>query len=357
MNGLETDRDLDLVSVTGAGASRSFGVEGPFPLMADWAAALVTRLRDKPMQSTEAQRGVLPLRDDMTGPEFETTLGLFLGQVRAFDDVKALLKPSLEIFGISPNLNMTAGGGGSELALWYDQTKALLDELLEVLNESLYEQFAGRVDAIRVRPGSPILVATTNYDIIAQTALSALGFLVDWGRPPQLLNTSSEEPLRVERLLGGLPRYLPVLHLHGKVGWYSRPNGEVWDYVNTNYSRQWGTPVVMWPDDRKDAAAYGAQLVINELWDHFRNALRRARKVLVIGHSLNDSFLVQAIRHNVPPERLAVTSLSTPPSRNSEHRVAFNLGAKVLPISFGPKPSGVDELANWSGTIDDRDAT
>ena len=149
MNGLETDRDLDLVSVTGAGASRSFGVEGPFPLMADWAAALVTRLRDKPMQSTEAQRGVLPLRDDMTGPEFETTLGLFLGQVRAFDDVKALLKPSLEIFGISPNLNMTAGGGGSELALWYDQTKALLDELLEVLNESLYEQFAGRVDTTR----------------------------------------------------------------------------------------------------------------------------------------------------------------------------------------------------------------
>jgi len=50
------ERDIDLVLVTGAGASREFGLQGkPLPLMADWSEAIIKKL-------TQANSAYLALR-------------------------------------------------------------------------------------------------------------------------------------------------------------------------------------------------------------------------------------------------------------------------------------------------------
>jgi hypothetical protein len=48
VSGNERERDLDLVMVTGAGASRGFGANGSnLPLMGDWSDTLVRPLLSK----------------------------------------------------------------------------------------------------------------------------------------------------------------------------------------------------------------------------------------------------------------------------------------------------------------------
>jgi hypothetical protein len=49
---------------------------------------------------------------------------------------------------------------------------------------------------------------------------------------------------------------------------------------------------VMLPDLNK---VYGDDQLISSLWSQFENALSRANRVLVLGHSLHDEALIQAI--------------------------------------------------------------
>jgi hypothetical protein len=68
-----------------------------------------------------------------------------------------------------------------------------------------------------------------------------------------------------------------------RLGWYVRPQsppGQVHDLIVSNYNKDWGIPVVVWPDS-KDASTYSAQPVIDQLWRQFRVTLAQARKVLV----------------------------------------------------------------------------
>ena len=50
--------------------------------------------------------------------------------------------------------------------------------------------------------------------------------------------------------LGAIGRYIPVLHLHGRVGWYRRDN---WVYAAniTKHQEGLGVPIVMLPDPTK----------------------------------------------------------------------------------------------------------
>lgn len=362
-----SERDVDLVLVTGAGASRSFGAGRTFPLMAEWAEAILEKVTTK---ATWAHRQMLGLERGMDGPTFERQLGLFLRHAEAFRTTETLLKPSLELQMAPQQVKMHLQSGGTVLEEWHRITAFALDELLELLNETLSEEFAIGVndrsatqayrwlfERLGITMASSIVYATTNYDVVGETALRQLGYLVDWGRPAQLASTSPDEPLRVERLIEVLPRNVPVLHLHGRIGWYQR-DGQVRDFtVSTTYNKAWGTPLVMWPDDDKGTATYQAAPVINDLWRQFREVLRRARKVLVLGHSLNDSFLVEALRDNVPPERLAVTVFTPagarPTAPDSEvGRIKSLVGeATVVPMEFAEQESGVHILADWTNRV------
>jgi hypothetical protein len=364
------ERDIELVLITGAGASRSLaasrtpGVDQVFPLMADWSSALIEKMSNAPSQNVMTMRQMLPLTEQMDGPSFERALGTFIRQAQAFDVIEPLLKPSTALINIQQSLKGQLQSGQSILEDWHHWTQSAIRELLDLLNETLFEQFHLGIDEqaaagaygwllqqLQIAPGSSFVYATTNYDIVGETALGCLNYLVDWGRPPQLTNPSPDTPLSVERLLHSLPRYVPVLHLHGRIGWYLRQDGSIRDYIVSNHNKEWGTPVVMWPDDQKDATAYAATRVVDDIWGQFREALGRARRVLVLGHSLHDPFLTQAIREHVPPTRLAVTTLGDENGANQQEiaRMRAEVGdATFVLLDFNATRSAGDELAKWA---------
>jgi hypothetical protein len=150
-----------------------------------------------------------------------------------------------------------------------------------------------------------------------------------------------ELPLRIPGLLNGIGRYVPVLHLHGRVGWFRR-DGRIYGSGITQYQRGLGVPVVMLPDPDK---AYDQDEVIAAMWQQFEEALARAKHVFVLGHSLNDRHLVRALAQNVEPtSRIAVTVLAdkAAPDRQDpsavpvEQKVSNALqGATIIPMRFG----------------------
>jgi hypothetical protein len=82
-------------------------------------------------------------------------------------------------------------------------------------------------------------------------------------------------PVRVAGLLDGLPRYTPVLHLHGRVGWFVR-DGSVYEANVRRYQADFGSPLVMLPDPDK---AYDQDGIIIAMWQEFSNALAAVRTV------------------------------------------------------------------------------
>ncbi len=368
------DRDIDLVLITGAGASCTFGQLRQFPLMGGWSDALRKKIID--LSENIAFRKMIDLEGEIDGPEFERRLGSFLRQVQAFREIKPLVKASLELSTNRQEIRMRMPSQASALEEWYSTTSNAVEDLIEGLNVILYalfdepgindfaaaKGFGWLLEELRIDDHSRFVLATTNYDLVGETALARLGYRIDWGRPPQL-QPSPDVELRVERLLVGVGSYVPVLHLHSRLGWYLKPDGTVRDMQGGSYSKQWGTPVVMWPDDEKDASSYVATGVIDMLWGQFQEALGRARKVLVLGHSLHDRFLVHALREHVPAERLAITicaesleELSSPQLAPIRDAIQRNFGTiMMVPMVFGPEPTGVDQIRLWMQDIEQLD--
>jgi hypothetical protein len=154
-----------------------------------------------------------------------------------------------------------------------------------------------------------------------------------------------------------MPRYIPVLHLHGRVGWFRREDGRAYSVYAQGYNQALGIPIVMLPDLEKD---YATDPIISSLWTQFGEALARARRVLVLGHSLHDEALLTALAAKVTPQRrVAVTVLAseTDPTKPADAeaasagtRVRERLPeAQVIPLrfsaDFGTSGSGV---RRWS---------
>jgi hypothetical protein len=59
------------------------------------------------------------------------------------------------------------------------------------------------------------------------------------------------------------------------------------------YNATLGEPALLMPDPKKDP---GREAGVSALWTEFREALRRATRVFVAGHSLHDSVLVTELR-------------------------------------------------------------
>lgn len=126
-------------------------------------------------------------------------------------------------------------------------------------------------DLLGLTSRSKLVVATTNYDNLAECCLEQVGRLADTGevRP---LGAIPPRPFQVGGLLEGMPRYTPVLHLHGAVGWYRGPDGSVFAVSGGKLNESHGEPVLMLPDPDKD---YGVEPVITEIWAQFTTAARK----------------------------------------------------------------------------------
>ena len=326
------ERDIDLVLVTGAGASCAFGVNGTsLPLMATWSDHLVRKLREAPMGYLAATG----LADGMQAEQFERRLGDFLRSVDAFKSIDPLLGP---ITAIDSNLRPQAND--ADWRHWHEALSFQLDQIVAVIHKSLYEMFgAPKFDpglvqqaygslltTLGIGVGSRWVYATTNYDTIGEAAIAALDGLPDVGEV-QMPPGHSERPIRVDGLLGGMPRYVPVLHLHGRVEWFRRPGMGLRSTPVERYDPQFGTPVVMLPDLEK---SYEGDPTIASLWREFVAALSRAKRVLVLGHSLHDAALLKALRENIELSRVAVTYL---PQSPDEHPLRERI-AKELPVAL-----------------------
>jgi hypothetical protein len=271
------ERDLDYVIVTGAGASIPFGVNGTFlPGMTQWCDYLVRKLNQGGIGYLEASG----LSVGLPPQEFERQLGKFLHQVSAFSEIKDLLVPSRSFVSDQPALQSQ-----DVLERWHKATTFSLEQVMNLIHESLYDLFAepsldigkaqqaygGLLQMLGVNRNSRWVYATTNYDEIAESVIKALGASPDWGQPPQL-RAGGEIILDVDRLIDGLPRYVPVLHLHGRVGWYRRiaSDNSVYATNATKHQVGFGIPIVMLPDPNK---VYGTEPIIASLWAQFEQAL------------------------------------------------------------------------------------
>jgi hypothetical protein len=337
------ERDIDMVVITGAGASAPLGLRRQLPMMSDWSDALV-----------KAIRGLGPGRIEATGlelglgpEEFEARLGHFLRSVNAFNQIKDLIGPSA---GFQPYGSQWQTINSETLAHWHSTVVGNLEGITNAINKTLYQLFGQpEVDLekatktyldlfqrLRLQPtGSRWVLATTNYDTIGELVIRGLGAMPDWGQPPHMDN-SSEEFLNVERLIDGLPRYVPVLHLHGRIGWFRRQDGRIYGSSGTHYDPGFGAPIVMLPDPQKD---YGSDAVIQSIWLQFEEVLSRAKRVFILGHSLNDQALIDALKRHVQPSlRLAVSVFadSFGAARDDVMRkIETELNATVVPLSFG----------------------
>ena len=365
----EADRDIDLVLVTGAGASHEFGVNHTkVPLMGAWSDALVDKIAGRSwsyLETTGLQKG-------LTGPDFEKRLGQFLRMAQSLPSISQVLKPSLEFQ--APPGNMSE----QSLREWHQITVHHVGQILDLIHESLYESFSyERMDLdaaaqaygtllqqLGINNTTSMVYATTNYDIVGEYVIERLEGLPDWGEQRRLI-LRGESPLRVDGLLAGMPRYVPILHLHGRIGWYRRDGGRPVSGDQASHHADFGVPILMLPDPDK---AYDSDPVITSIWSQFEEALRRARRVLVLGHSLNDEPLVAALKQNVTPaERVAVTvrgevqtqGVIHPADESMNEMLARELpAATVIPIHFAQNAIDIQRDANeWNSRVESKVAS
>jgi hypothetical protein len=348
-------KDIPLVLITGAGASRDFGLGGQqLPVMTEWSDLLVRKLAESGLDFRE----VTGLKPKMSGPDFEQALGRFLRNADAFNRI--------ENFAPLTYRYMPGPGSASEAQLnsWYGNAKAQLDRIIAVIHGSLIDQFSSSkvwaegaavaygelLELLHIPPKGGIVYATTNYDPLGELALNRLGRHPDAGEAEPMAGIQ-RGPLDVAGLLDGLPRHSPVLHLHGKVGWYRQADGSVESRDVAQHDALHGVPLVMLPDPEK---TYDSDGVLVLLWAQLEEALSKAKRVLVLGHSLNDALLVKALKDHIPHQwRLAITLLA---NEQNEHnpsdlevlRNVFGDGPKYIPLHFGRKFYGrKDVLEQW----------
>jgi hypothetical protein len=334
---------IDLVLVTGAGASHDFGGNRrPLPLMPGLSEALVRELQTHPgyLEATRLQQG-------LDGQEFERRLGRFLQAVLAYSQIDSVLDATLRFGGEQyPGLNEHT------IARWYETSKFQFDQIIQAIYNVLYAELSMQrvsvqtaadayrtlLEAIGIEKSHHVVVATTNYDEVAEHALQWAGWHPDAGDPRY--SAAANPAVSVDGLLDGMPRHIPVLHLHGRLGWYRRPGSQdVYVTSHPTHHPDFGVPVMVLPDPDK---TYDNDLVIASLWAQFEEALRSAHRVLILGHSLNDAGLVQTLVRNVQPlERIGVALLpgeqpgNWPGSPDTLEVVRTQLGnAALIPLRF-----------------------
>jgi hypothetical protein len=312
--------------ILGAGASRSLGdTEDSMPLMSDWSTALSAALDS----SEQGLAGACHLEPDMRGPEFERNLGLLL----RWEQVRELEERFERLGGQTPE-HQPPGA----LEARKNQTRRLAT-IKRIINQTLYEQFGHkRVNDDRATAAYRLLlkelddpeliVATTNYDRAVETALENANRSVDTG----FRYSPNRAPvLDVKGLIDDRGSKTPVIHLHGAVGWYEN-DGAVNDfYADLGFNSTLGTPVVLYPDPAKDPTN---DAVVSDLWNEFHTAIAIADRILVIGHSLHDPALVEALREASSKVPTVITYCTS----EGKEAIGDQLpDAVAVEMVFGPK--------------------
>lgn len=325
-----------LVLITGAGASRllSQDPEKPLPLMQDWATELSLRL------GRYAER--LGIVSEMPGEDFERRLGDFLCATAAVPHLEGL--PWL---GLADPLDDDTPSRN-----WFKHAHVAADEIGRMVHSSLHDLFAtsriGITSATKaygsvIEPFKPhrLVYATTNYDVAGELALAELGRRPYAGLDHDL-RSRRHSALHAADITSGDTNRTPVLYLHGRVGWYQGGEGIIATNPDAPFDAALGSPALLLPDPAK---SYDDD-VPRAIWEQFEATLTDADRVLVIGHSLNDTALVQALKR-VAPSKLAVTIYAEPGWemrhwQTDQDRVLalFEEGAPhVIPMHFGPDVS------------------
>lgn len=338
---------MNLLVVTGAGASTAFGDGRSLPLMNQWVNSLCDHLDSKENRLAE----FCGLRDADTGPVFEETLGRLLRWEASLD----VLEQFQSLTGEQP------GHHGYDFPASIQRAKLRASTIREALNESLYAEFgSARVNARTAAQGWEQLLATvgaarqieslsfatTNYDLSIEIALERMrrkpanGMQGPFGRAPVL----SAEGL-VDACDGS--EEIPVIHLHGAVGWYRAETGVHQHAGDLPFNASLGTPVVLYPDPDKDAASDAA---VSVLWNEFATALEWASHVLVLGHSMHDAPIVRRL-NDARETRVAVVA---PADAIDELTSRLQREAPELEVfegSLSAEPRlDAEALAEWSRT-------
>jgi hypothetical protein len=316
---------MKLLLITGAGASRNLGLDGPLPLMSDWADSLCSALNESEERLARACR----LSTGMTGPEFEESLGLLL----RWHQVRELEQRFAGLGGYQP-------GEVSEAALDIrNHISVRMKLVMEAINRTLFEEFGQeRVDDERATAAYKLLMgmldypdlilATTNYDRSAEAGLSGLGIDTDTGFRARPGRTPLLNP---DGMVLNRQRKTPVLHLHGAVGWYEADGKVAEHHADRAYNASFGSPVLLYPDPDKDPTS---SAVVAKLWAEFDTALKDVDRVLVLGHSLHDPALLRALEGAALSKPVVVTYLTA--QDRDEMQARFPRGAFV-PMNFGPE--------------------
>jgi hypothetical protein len=248
----------------------------------------------------------------MPGDDFERAIGDFLSWRESYG-----LTKTFEQVGY-PN---PGSGRMPQIEQWIQISEERQTAIIRKLNESLWAECgAARLDItkavdaymylsteLQIREiGHSLCCATTNYDRSLEESIHRLGWNADDGfraASPHLtayLQAGDIVPW-------GSTDEVPVLHLHGAVGWYQDSSHRVrrvpW---NEPYDTR-ETPALLYPDPKKNP--YQAEEV-SALWERFRFAIRNSTHAIVLGHSLNDMHLLDALEDEGANLHLLITRLA-----------------------------------------------
>lgn len=347
--------------VTGAGASRALGKDHPMPLMFDWAASLRT---DIDAQISGASR-ILGLTENIQGDEFEIALGKFLAYQAYLPELHRLMP-----LGYPNRTNDQSG----QVQQWFTWSQDNCSQVVEIIRSNLFRTFGPQnVDLDKAASAYSALVtwmqdskistrlafATTNYDLAIEMALTrSSGHVLD-GFSTAPWQTSTLDASKIVSSYAKQENAVPILHLHGAVGWYRDTEGRIKRYPgDLEYQPNYGSPALLLPDSTKTrwSLAGGEQL-----WDAFIELLAGCSHVIVLGHSLHDQHLIDILNEAQAPT--AVLHYSS--ERNFVNSSAYDLAsgyvqqflpsAETVLCDFGPKPRiDLKRLHRWLAETDGR---
>jgi len=220
-------------------------------------------------------------------------------------------------------------------------TERRLEDIMATVNATLFEQFGQKridIEAAatayktlldRLAPDE-LVVATTNYDRSLEAGLVRAGRSCTTG----FRGAPEETPvLDPSGMVKAASIDVPVIHLHGAVGWYFE-DGRVHDHrADKPFNSTLGTPVVLYPDPDKEPASTAT---VDALWREFAYAIDAAQTVFVLGHSLHDPPLVAALNDVAYWKPVAISYYD---ASDREAVTAAVPRAVPVQVDFGPQPT------------------
>ena len=316
-------RTNNVVIVVGAGASRELARADQFPLMPEWATKFHNDLEAN--RDTKGLAKQIKLGPALSGLAFERAVGNFLRFSAALD-----LNREFVTIGKSPNqpqvtsvlnwLNESARSADLfKNALWSSVWSTFGPDLVD--DDKAGRAYQGLLNLVKGGPGS-VVFATTNYDHAIERGLENLGLPWTDGFSRDVYHPVLKPTGLVDWSVDN-KRMIPVLHLHGAVGWYEQSNGEILKVpAIADFNSGLGVPVVSPPDPDKRPES-DERLAV--LWSQFAIALQGATLVVVVGHSLSDNSLVQELL-KAPVPRLLIRP-------TTGHEGFHHIGASFGPLS------------------------